>query len=96
MTLFDLKRYEEAVEWAHRARRNPNPRFWAFAVLAAALTKLGRVEEARDALDELFAHAPRFSLGFVPKGLSFLKAEFVEPFVEALREAGVPEGGKKL
>ena len=91
MTLFDLKRYEEAVEWAHRARRNPNPRILTFAVLAAALTKLGRVEEARDALDELFAHAPRFSLGFMRKALSFLKVESIEPFVEALREAGVPE-----
>jgi tetratricopeptide (TPR) repeat protein len=91
MTLFDLKRYEEAVEWAHRASRNPNPRIWTFAVLAAALTKLGRVEEARDALDELFARQPRFSLGFVRKALSFLKVESIEPFVEALREAGVPE-----
>ena len=91
MTLFYLKRYEEAVEWAHRASRNPNPRFWNFAVLAASLTKLGRVEEARGALDELFARLPRFSLGFVRKALSFMKVGSIEPFVEALREAGVPE-----
>ncbi len=91
MALFDLKRYEEAVEWGRRASRNPNPRFWTFAVLAAALTKLGHEKEVQNALDELFAHAPRFSLGFVHEALNFLKAEFTEPFVEALREAGVPE-----
>ncbi len=91
MTLFDLKRYEEAVEWAHRASRHPNPRLWSFAVLAAALIKLGREDEARVALDGLFARAPHFTLGFVRESQSFLKAELTEQFVEALRKAGVPE-----
>ncbi len=91
MTLFDLKRYEEAVEWAHRASRNPNPRFWTFAVLAAALTKLGHEEEAQKALDELIMRAPHFSLDFVHEASTFLKVEFTKSFIEALRNAGVPE-----
>jgi tetratricopeptide (TPR) repeat protein len=91
MTLFDLERYEEAVEWAHRASRNPNPRFWTFAVLAAALTKLGHEEEAQKALEELINRAPRFSLEFVHEASIFLKVDFTKSFIEALRNAGVPE-----
>ncbi len=61
-----------------------------FALLTAVLTKLGRQEEARAALNDLLAHAP---------GISCVKyrenpwggPEVTERFVDALREAGLPE-----
>ncbi|MCH7796691.1 MAG: adenylate/guanylate cyclase domain-containing protein, partial [Proteobacteria bacterium] len=59
--LFDLERYEEAFEWVRRASLSPNPRTMTFALLTAVLTKLGRPEEARAALDDLLAHAPGMS-----------------------------------
>ena len=88
--LFDLERYEEAFEWVRRASLSPNPRTMTFALLTAVLTKLGRPEEARAALDDLFAHAPGMSCVKYREN-PFGGPEVMERFVDALREAGLPE-----
>jgi hypothetical protein len=84
------ERYEEAFEWAQRARVSPNPRSMTFALFIAVLTKLGRQEEARAALNDLPAQAPGISC------LKYRENRFGGPevmgrFVDALREAGLPE-----
>ncbi len=90
--LFTLGRYEESVEWARRAISSPNPRGWSFAMLAAALTKLGREEEAKAALDELLAHKPEFTLSFIRVVVEVAwPREAAESYLEALHEAGLPE-----
>ena len=58
VALFDLARYEEALEWARRSRLSPNPRTMTFAIFAAVLSKLGQHEEAQEAVKDLLAHAP--------------------------------------
>jgi tetratricopeptide (TPR) repeat protein len=88
--LFDLERCEEAFEWVQRARLSPNPRSMTFALLTAVLTKLGRQEEARAALDDLLAHAPGMSCAKYREN-RFGGPEAMERFVDALREAGLPE-----
>ncbi len=88
--LFDLERYEEALEWSRRARLSPNPRSMTFALLAVVLTKLGRKEEARAAVKDLLAHAPAMSCAKYRENL-FGPPEVMERFVDALREAGLPE-----
>jgi Flp pilus assembly protein TadD len=88
--LFDLERYEEAFEWVRRARLKTNPRTMTFALLTAALTKLGRQEEARVALNDLLAHAPEMSCAKYQEN-PFGAPEVMERFVDALREAGLPE-----
>jgi tetratricopeptide (TPR) repeat protein len=90
VALFDLKRYEEAFEWAQRARLSPNPRTMTFAVLTAALSKLGREEEARAALDDLLAHAPEMSCAKY-LAIPFTGPEAMERLVDGLREAGLPK-----
>jgi len=89
--LFDLERYEEAVEWAQRASRSPNPLSISFEVVTAALTKLGRQEEAAIALNELLAHTPGKSLSRVRERPWIGRPETLERFLDALREAGLPE-----
>ena len=54
--LFDLERYEEALEWSQRARLSPNPRTMTFALFAAVLSKLGRHDEACAAVNDLLKH----------------------------------------
>jgi len=49
--LFDLERYDEAFDWVQRARLSPHPRPLTFALMTAVLSKLGRQEEARAALN---------------------------------------------
>ncbi len=88
--LFDLERYEEAFEWVRRASLRPNRRSMTFALLTAVLTKLGRQEEARTALNDLLAHAPGMSCAKY-RGNPFGALEVMERFVAALREAGLPE-----
>jgi len=88
--LFDLGRYEEAFEWVRRASLRPNRRSMTFALLTAVLTKLGRQEEARAALKELFAHAPGMSCSKY-RGNPFGRQEAMNRFADALREAGLPE-----
>ena len=87
---FDLERYEEAFEWVQRASLNPNPRTMTFALLTAVLFKLGRQEEARAALGDLLAHAPGISCAKYRKN-EFGAPAVMERFVDALREAGLPE-----
>ena len=89
--LFDLKRYEEAFEGVRRASLNPNPRTMTFALLTVVSTKLGHSEEARQALDDLQAHAPGTSCAKFRKNPMFGGLEVMERFIEALRQAGLPE-----
>ncbi len=88
--LFDLGRYEEALDWAKRARYSPNPRSMTFALLTAALTKLGRQDEAQAALNDLIEHAPDASCSKY-RNYSFGGPEAMERFAGALRKAGLPE-----
>jgi len=88
--LFDLERYEEAFDWAQRARLSPHPRTMTFAVFAAVLAKLGRQDEARAAVNDLLAHAPRLSYTKYRENL-FGTPKVMERLAGALREAGLPE-----
>jgi adenylate cyclase len=90
VALFDLERYEEAFEWVRRARLSPNPRTMTFSVLAAVLSKLGREEEARIALNDLLAHAPGMSCAKYREN-PFTGPEAMERLVDGLRGAGLPE-----
>jgi adenylate cyclase len=88
--LFDLERYDEAFEWAQRARLSPNPRTMTFAVFAAVLVELGRLDEARAAVADLLAHAPGLTSSKYRENL-FGTPEVMERLAAALREAGLPE-----
>ena len=91
LALFDLARYEEACDWARRACLGRNPRPLSLALLTAVLIKLGRGEEARTALDELLTLAPETSCGKFQDNPMFGGAAVLARFVDALREAGLPE-----
>jgi adenylate cyclase len=88
--LFDLERYDEALEWARRARLSPNPRTMTFAVFAAVLVRLERLDEARGVVNDLLAHAPGLSYTKYRENL-FGTPEVMERLAAALREAGLPE-----
>jgi adenylate cyclase len=90
VALFDLERYEEAFECVQRASLSPNPRTMTFALLTAVLIRLGRQEEARAALNDLLSHAPGMSCAKYREN-PFGGPEAMERFVDALREAGLPE-----
>ena len=85
--LFMLGRFEEAAANAARVSRGPNPRYWADALLVAALIRLGRKAEAEAAKAVLLERKPDFTIReFVPA-----QGSRRTEILLALREAGLPE-----
>lgn len=87
--LFDLERYEEAVDCAQQAVREPYPLSIPFEIMAAALVKLGRLEEARVAISDLLEHTPDSSLSSLAGRPWIGRPETKARFLGALRETGL-------
>ncbi len=87
-----MKQHEAAVEWANKAIRDPNCQYWANAHLVAALGHLGRIDEARAAVEELLRQKPEFSCSFATTRLFYIKSSAqMKHYLDGLRKAGVPE-----
>jgi TolB-like protein/Flp pilus assembly protein TadD len=83
---------EAAAALARQAVRVPNAKHWPFAVLASALGLVGRTEEARAAVAALEARQPGYALDTARGDFFFCRdLGLIEPFLEGLRRAGVPE-----
>ena len=89
--------YEQAAAWFRRsieANRNyPLANF----LLAAALAQLGRLDEARSAVKAGLALNPTFAVSRVRAGWTARSDDptylaQLEPILEGMRKAGVPEG----
>ena len=94
-TKLNLGAYAEAAQWARRsieANRNlPLAHFW----LAAALAQLGRLDEARQAIQPGLALAPGFTIARYRAGVQTDNPTYLaqrERIIEGMRKAGVPEG----
>lgn len=85
----------EAAQWARRAieanRNFPLAHFW----LAAALAQLGRLDEARQAIQPGLALAPGFTIARYRAGVQTDNPIYLaqrEHIIEGMRKAGIPEG----
>ncbi len=81
--------FEDALSWSASAGRRASDHFWPPAQTASALAHLGRLEEARIALDEARKREPEFSLAFARHALPYGTQDNFEPFFEGLRKAGL-------
>lgn len=91
MALLFAGRYDEALAWADQAAALPNCQYWTHAHRVVALTRLGRMDEAADAVQAVQAQRPGFSLAFARDKLFYLKRpEQLDLYLGALAEAGVP------
>lgn len=89
--MFDLERYEEALECAQQAIREPYPLSIPFEVMTAALVKLSRPEEAGGALGKLLEHTPGTSIGVLSKRPWIGRPKTKARYLGALRLAGLPD-----
>jgi TolB-like protein len=94
-TKLNLGADAEAAQWARRsieANRNlPLVHFW----LAAALAQLGRLDQARQAIQPGLALAPGLTIARYRAGVQTDHPTYLaqrEHIIEGLRKAGVPEG----
>jgi len=83
-------RYDEACRAAYRSVQANPAHSITYVQLAAALTKLGRLEEARAAAARVLELHPTFRYSRQFAGVN-CAPELAAPFGEALRTAGLPE-----
>ncbi|HEY2628866.1 MAG TPA: tetratricopeptide repeat-containing glycosyltransferase family protein [Usitatibacter sp.] len=89
--LLDLKRYDEALDWARRsaaARENPATDL----VVAQALDKLDRPDEAIVVLDALLAKDPRLSTAIEGRGVMLLRVNRANEALVAFERVLMMEG----
>jgi len=86
-----LKRYEEAAEWARRALQQPNFQWSRYTVLIAALAQLGRLDEARNCIQQLQVKRPNTSIAFVRETHLFGDTASFAHYLDGLRMAGLPD-----
>ena len=91
IALIMLGRYEEGLDWVHKAQRQPNSALWAFLPEASALALLDRIDEARAALDRARALQPDISVKFVDYVLPITDKAYHDLFVGGLVKAGLTE-----
>jgi adenylate cyclase len=94
MTCTLLRQYEAAAEWGRRAVHEPRAAkggYWSLAVLASALGNLGQTAEAREAVEEALRRKPDLSLAFLAKTLPTKHPGGLDPYLDGLRKAGLPE-----
>jgi adenylate cyclase len=81
--------YSAAIEAAHRTIRSYPDREQDYRWLAAALGQLGRVDEAKEALEKAIATAPASFYRYVRTRVPWHRPEHYAHMLEGLRKAGV-------
>jgi TolB-like protein len=90
ISYFHTKRYEDAIDAARTAIES-NPRFSILrAVLTAALTRLGRMGEAKAAAQGVLECEPSWTIRGTLDQIGFEPA-VIRQFADAWREVGLPE-----
>ena len=84
--------YEEALHWARKTIQNPRSTgYWPQAGLAAVLAHLDQMDEARAAVAAALEAMPDLSLAYLAKTLPTKEPDGLEPYLDGLRKAGLPE-----
>ena len=90
MSHFVRQRYDDACRAAYRSVQANPAHSITYVQLAAALAKLGRLDEARVAAARVLELHPTFRYSLQFAGVNCAPA-LAKPFGEALRAAGLPE-----
>jgi adenylate cyclase len=91
LALIGLHRHEEAVVCARKATRLPKTGIWAFVSEIVALAHLGRIDEARSALERALAVKSDLSAEFVSQAFPWKDSAQLGHMIDGLRKAGLPE-----
>ena len=87
---FNLARYEEAIAWLEKATQIPRAPYMPFALAAATLGHLGRLDEARDMLAEVRKRKPDFSTDTVRTTVGrYGRYSCVDQGIDGLRKTGL-------
>jgi adenylate cyclase len=83
---------ETALQLARQTLQIPRASgYWPHAVLAASLAHQDQIEEARAAVAEALRAKPNLSLSYLKSTLLTKQPEGLNPYLDGLRKAGLPE-----
>jgi len=83
---------ESALAWVRKTRQLHRAKgYWVPAVSAAALAQAGRIEEAKAEVQVALRELPNLSLSFLAQNLPAKHSGGLDPYLDALRAAGLPE-----
>ena len=86
------RRFDEAAAFFAKAVQI-NPRFSSlYAFQIAALTMIGRADEAKSVVKRLLELEPNFRIRPLVANLVFLRPELINCFADGLRNAGLSDG----
>ncbi len=87
-----LRQFEAAAMSARQSMREPRAAgYWPYAVLASALGNLGQIEEASAVVNEALQIKPDLSLSYLEKTLPTKQPGGLQPYLDGLCRAGLPE-----
>lgn len=89
--LFVAGRYEEALSDSERAVMEMPDHANAVALLAACYARLGKDDQASEAITTLRTASPNFTVGYLRRWMPFAKRGDLELLCRLLSEAGLPE-----
>ena len=88
---FTAERYEDAIDWSKKSIEE-NPRFaGAYRALAASYGCLGRLTEAKAALDRLLTQMPGLTVQATRQQVPMQRAEDLKRYLDGLQLAGLPD-----
>jgi adenylate cyclase len=83
--------YEKAIELSEKQLRQELNLLGAYVTLVCAHVQLGHKQEARQYIEELLEHVPRYSLRALRKNPMFVDPAFAEKIIDSMAMAGLPE-----
>ena len=87
-----VARYEDAIAYSDRCYHFPTPSgYWPHATKAAALAQLGRISEAKAAIELALKEKPDLSVSYIEKTLPTKHEGGLASYFEGLRGAGLAE-----
>lgn len=87
--LFNLRRYDEAIEQLERLRTTQPGNTNAIAAAAACYAALGRLDEARATVAEVQAASPAYTLDHARTNVPYARQDERDHFIENLTLAGL-------
>lgn len=83
---------EKGLTWALQTLQTPTATgYWPHAVMAASLSNLGRMDEARNALADAVKEKPDLTISFLKENMPTKDENGLEPYLTGLRRAGLAE-----
>jgi adenylate cyclase len=87
---FAAERYEDAADWTKRSVRAGGS-LYSRGLLASSYAHLGRLDDARAALEQLARLEPDYSIADAERAFSIAAPSLVERYRDGLRKAGLKE-----